>query len=101
MTSAAAYARLTAIPGVGAWTAAEVAQRALGDADAISVGAYHLAASVGWTFVGRAIDDAEMLTVLEPFRPFRYRVVRLLQLTGRLTKPRFGPRATRDTSHLR
>ena len=101
MSCAAAQARLMAIPGVGAWTAAEVAQRALGDADAVSVGDYHLAASIGWTFVGRPVDDAEMLTILEEFRPFRYRVVRLLQLTGRLTKPRFGPRATRDTSNLR
>ena len=33
-----AYARLTALPGLGPWTAAEVAVRALGDADAVSVG---------------------------------------------------------------
>src|SRR5438874_1169527 len=33
-----AATRLRAIPGVGPWTAAEVALRALGDADAVSVG---------------------------------------------------------------
>ena len=37
-----AYARLTALPGIGPWTAAEVAVRALGDLDAVSVGDFHL-----------------------------------------------------------
>ncbi|MEP6799561.1 MAG: DNA-3-methyladenine glycosylase 2 family protein, partial [Lapillicoccus sp.] len=37
-----ARARLRAVPGVGVWTAAEVAQRALGDADAVSFGDYHV-----------------------------------------------------------
>ena len=37
-----AYARLMAVPGIGPWTAAEVAVRALGDEDAVSVGDFHL-----------------------------------------------------------
>ena len=44
-----ARAALTSLPGVGVWTAAETAQRAFGDADALSVGDYHLAKVVGWT----------------------------------------------------
>ena len=88
-----ALARLRVVPGVGEWTAAEVAQRAMGDADAISVGDYHLAAFVGWALVGRPVDDAELVTLLEPWRPHRQRVVRLLGLAG-ATKPRFGPRMT-------
>ena len=48
---------LTSLPGVGVWTAAETAQRAMGDADALSVGDYHLAKVVGWTLLGRPIDD--------------------------------------------
>ena len=40
---------LMSLPGVGEWTAAEIAQRAFGDADALSVGDYHLAKMVGWT----------------------------------------------------
>lgn len=88
-----ALGRLRVVPGIGEWTAAEVAQRALGDADAISVGDFHLAAFVGWALVGRPIDDAEMVALLEPWRPHRQRVVRLLGLSG-ATKPRFGPRLT-------
>jgi 3-methyladenine DNA glycosylase/8-oxoguanine DNA glycosylase len=96
---AAAYARLLAIPGVGAWTAAEVAQRAWGDADAVSVGDYHLASMVGWTLLGRPIDDDEMLEVLARWRPHRYRLIRLLDLSGAWVQPRFGPRAPRATAY--
>lgn len=93
-----AQRRLMSVPGVGIWTAAEVAQRALGDADALSVGDYHLAAMVGWSLLGRPIDDAEMVTYLEPNRPHRYRTVRLLMVSGQAVKPRFGPR-TRVQDH--
>ena len=92
MSPAEAVRRLQLVPGVGLWTAAEVAQRAFGDADAVSVGDYHLAASVGWALVGRRVDDAEMLELLEPWRPHRYRVIRLLELAGLARAPRRGPR---------
>ena len=85
--------RLTAVPGIGAWTVAEVAQRALGDSDALSVGDYHLSQYVGWALVGRPLDDAGMVELLEPWRPHRFRVVRLLECSG-YAKPRFGPRLT-------
>src|SRR4029079_281588 len=39
---------LTSLPGVGVWTAAETAQRAFGDADALSVGDYQLGQGGGW-----------------------------------------------------
>lgn len=84
--------RLRAVPGVGIWTAAEVAQRALGDGDSISVGDYHLSDQIGWTFLGRPVDDDEMVELLEPFRPHRGRVVRLLGASRMLVKPRRGPR---------
>ncbi len=87
----AALARLRVIPGVGEWTAAEVAQRAFGDGDTLSVGDYHLAAFVGWALVGHPLDDTGMLDVLAPYRPHRYRLVRLLEVSG-FAKPRFGPR---------
>lgn len=96
----AAIRRLTAVPGVGVWTAAEVAQRALGDADALSVGDYHLAAMIGWTFLGHPIDDDEMVEYLAPLRPHRYRAVQLLMVSGCAVKPRFGPR-TAITDHRR
>jgi 3-methyladenine DNA glycosylase/8-oxoguanine DNA glycosylase len=81
------------VPGIGAWTVAEVAQRALGDADALSVGDYHLSAFVGWALAGRPLDDDGMVELLERWRPHRYRVVRLLECSG-FRKPRFGPRLT-------
>lgn len=88
-----ALLRLKAVSGVGDWTAAEVAQRAMGSADAISVGDFHVAAFVGWALLGRPIDDEQMVELLEPWRGHRQRVVRLLELSG-AQKPRFGPRLT-------
>ncbi len=90
--------RLRSLPGIGVWTVAETAQRAFGDADALSIGDYHLAAVVGWSLLGRPIDDAEMVEYLEPLRPHRYRAVRLLALSGQAHKPKFGPR-TPITDH--
>jgi 3-methyladenine DNA glycosylase/8-oxoguanine DNA glycosylase len=93
MAPAEAARRLGAVPGIGAWTVAEVAQRALGDTDAVSVGDYHLSAFVGWALIGRPVDDDGMVELLEQWRPHRYRVVRLLECSG-FAKPRFGPRLT-------
>lgn len=83
---------LTALPGVGVWTAAEATQRALGDADALSIGDYHLAAVIGWTLIGEPLDDAGMVELMEPMRPHRYRIVRLLEASGLAFKPRRGAR---------
>src|SRR5690606_10575320 len=63
--------RLRSLPGVGEWTSAEVRQRALGDADAVSFGDYHVAKEVGWALFGHDITDDEMRAVLEPYRPQR------------------------------
>ncbi|HVM04714.1 MAG TPA: hypothetical protein VM242_06045 [Acidimicrobiales bacterium] len=90
---AAARRRLCALPGVGPWTAAEVALVALGDRDAVPVGDYHLPHQVAWALAGEARgDDARMLELLEPFAGHRGRVVRLVVAAG-VTAPRFGPRA--------
>lgn len=86
-----ALRRLRAVPGIGPWTAAETAQRALGDADAVSVGDFHLPAFVGWVLAGHRTDDDGMLELLEPLRGHRYRATRLIELSG-LRHPRFGPR---------
>jgi endonuclease III len=87
-----AYRRLQAFPGVGPWTAAKVAMVALGDADAVPVGDYHLPHSVGYVFDGtpRSTDD-RMLELLEPYRGHRARVIRLIVEAG-IAAPRFGPR---------
>ncbi len=93
MAPEAANARLSAVRGIGPWTVAEVAARALGDTDALSVGDYHLSQFVGWALVGQPLDDEGMVALLERWRPHRYRVVRLLELSG-VGKPRFGPKLT-------
>lgn len=89
------YRGLTSIPGVGAWTAAEVGHRALGDADAVSVGDYHLGSLAGWGLAGREMTEEEALSHLERWRPHRYRVMRLLELTPQAWPPRRGPRMAR------
>jgi len=89
---AAALARLQVVPGVGIWTAAETAQRALGHPDAVSVGDYHLKNHVVHLFTGRARGtDEEMVELLAPWAGQRQRVMRLVELAG-IGAPRFGPR---------
>jgi 3-methyladenine DNA glycosylase/8-oxoguanine DNA glycosylase len=84
--------RLTALPGIGPWTAAEVAMVALGDADAVSVGDYHLPNQVAWALAGEPRgDDARMLELLAPWPGHRGRVLRLLG-AGAGGAPRYGPR---------
>ncbi len=87
----AARRRLVSIPGVGVWTAAETAHRALGDPDAVSFGDYHVAANIGWALIGRPVDDDGLVELLRPYAGQRYRVQRLLELSGAL-RPRRGPR---------
>jgi 3-methyladenine DNA glycosylase/8-oxoguanine DNA glycosylase len=84
--------RLCALPGLGPWSAAKVALAALGDADAVAVGDYHLPHLVSWALAGEPRgDDARMLELLEPCRGHRGRVTRLL-VAGGLQAPRYGPR---------
>jgi 3-methyladenine DNA glycosylase/8-oxoguanine DNA glycosylase len=92
----AVYRGLQSIPGVGVWTAAETGSRALGDADAVPFGDYHLGHLVGIGLLGRRLnDDDEIAEALEPYRPQRYRAVRLLELSPLVRLERRGPRASR------
>ena len=89
---AKAAAALRQISGIGAWTAAEVTLRALGDPDAVSAGDFHLKNLVAFALAGEPRgSDERMLALLEPWRGHRARVVRLLELSG-LGAPRYGPR---------
>ncbi|MEU4567655.1 DNA-3-methyladenine glycosylase 2 family protein [Micromonospora sp. NPDC023956] len=84
--------RLTAIPGIGPWSVAEVVRIAYGDPDAVSVGDYHVPNTVSWALAGEARgDDARMLALLEPFRGHRGRVC-LLLAAGGVHAPRHGPK---------
>jgi 3-methyladenine DNA glycosylase/8-oxoguanine DNA glycosylase len=85
--------RLRHIRGVGPWTAAHVMHLASGDADAVPVGDWHLPGHVGHALAGEArADDERMLELLEPFRPHRGRVWRLI-MCGTRSPPRRAPRA--------
>ena len=76
--------RLQAIPGIGPWTVGRgrPASR-YGDADAVSVGDFHLKHLVAWALAGepRGTDD-RMLELLEPFAGHRGRVCLLIETSG-------------------
>jgi 3-methyladenine DNA glycosylase/8-oxoguanine DNA glycosylase len=92
MSKEAAYDRLTALPGVGPWTATFVMGTALGDADAVPVGDYHIPNTVAWALAGEPRgDDRRMLELLEPYQGHRGRVIRLLKAGG-IHAPRYGPK---------
>lgn len=83
---------LRSLPGIGPWTAAEVRHRAHGDPDAVSVGDAHLAGQVVYALTGETDgDDDRMLELLAPDAGHRYRVVRMVELSG-VVRPRRGPR---------
>jgi 3-methyladenine DNA glycosylase/8-oxoguanine DNA glycosylase len=92
LSMADAHRRLQALPGVGPWTSAEVAIVALGDADAVSVGDFHLPHLVSYALTGeRRGTDERMLELLSPWPGHRGRVLRLLTRSGRYPDRR-GPR---------
>ena len=87
---------LQSFPGVGAWTSAEVRQRAHGDPDAWSIGDFHVGRDISYALTGEALDDDACTEILEPYRGHRFRVQALLAMTG-LRHPRRGPRMTLPT----
>jgi 3-methyladenine DNA glycosylase/8-oxoguanine DNA glycosylase len=100
VTSKEAETVLVAIPGVGPWTVSKTLSRSHGDADQVDVGDFHLKHMVVYHLTGRPRgSDEEMLELLEPFRPHRGRVARLIHTLGH--EPKFGPRATpRDITRM-
>lgn len=97
----AGRARLRALPGIGPWTVAEVERLALGDADAVRPGDFHLPHTVAWVLAGeRRADDARMMELLEPYRGHRARAALLIELSGN-HPPRRAPRMpVRDIAKL-
>ncbi len=88
----AARDRIGTLPGIGPWSVAEVARLSLGDADAVSVGDFHLPNIVAWALARepRGTDD-RMLELLERYRPHRGRVQLLIE-AAEIRPPAFGPR---------
>jgi 3-methyladenine DNA glycosylase/8-oxoguanine DNA glycosylase len=91
LAPAEASRRLRTVPGIGPWTAAWVQATVFGDPDAVLVGDYHLPREVCWTLTRRDGDDADMVTLLEPFRGHRWRAIQLIRNAG-VRRPRRGPR---------
>ncbi|MEM6798351.1 MAG: hypothetical protein AAF589_02450 [Planctomycetota bacterium] len=88
-------------PGVGPWTVGYLRGAGLGDADAVVPGDYGHPHHVASFFTGaQRSDDAEMLRLLEPYRPHRFRVLMLL-IRGFPPPPRRGPRRASLRSRLR
>jgi 3-methyladenine DNA glycosylase/8-oxoguanine DNA glycosylase len=91
---------MESIPGIGEWTSAKTVMVTHGDADVVPVGDFHIKHMAAWHLAGRPRGtDEEMLELLDPYRPHRGRVVRLLHLLG--PEPAFGPKMPiRDFSEI-
>ena len=92
---------LTALPGIGPWTAAEAVRLAFGDPDAVSVGDFHAPRLICRSLGGEPDgDDERMLELLEPYRGQRARVVLLLERGGRFPPRRAPRRAAREIASI-
>lgn len=99
MTAADAVTRLTALPGLGMWTATATLAVSLGDPDTVIVGDYGMPTLANYFFTGDARrlppepdGDRIMLEHLAPWTGHRHRVMRLLMASG-VSVPRRAPRA--------
>lgn len=92
---------LESLPGIGPWTSTSAVQQALGAADTVIVGDYHLPHIVAYALAGepRATDE-RMLELLEPFRGHRARAVRLLALSGHRAPRRAPKRRLRSIASI-
>lgn len=99
-TPAKASGYLQSLTGIGQWTAATTLAVSHGDPDQVPVGDFHVKHIVVYHLTGRPRgSDEEMLELLEPFRPHRGRVIRLLHSLGH--EPKFGPRSRpRDITRM-
>ncbi len=87
--------RLRALRGVGPWTSSFLAALTWGEADTVILGDAGIPSAVAWLLAGeRRADDARLVDLLEPFRPHRFRVIRLV-LAERPRAPRRRPLAPR------
>jgi 3-methyladenine DNA glycosylase/8-oxoguanine DNA glycosylase len=99
MNAADARTRLSALPGLGLWTATSVITATHGDPDTVVLRDYGLPTMVNYAFTGEARrlradegGDEVMCGHLAPWSGHRQRIVRLLFTVG-VGPPRRGPRA--------
>lgn len=73
-----ALQKLQTIKGIGPWTASCLSAFTFGNPDTVIVGDSGIPSLIASTLAGeRRADDARMQELLEPYRPHRYRVLRL------------------------
>lgn len=78
--------------GIGQWTVGYLRGAGMGDADAVVLGDYGHPHHVAYFFTGEERgDDEQMVRLLEPYRPHRFRTL-LLLIQGAKAPPRRGPR---------
>ncbi len=91
-----ALTALRTVRGIGPWTASCVAAQTWGERDTVIVGDDGIPSTIAWLLAREPrADDIRMLELLEPYRPHRYRVLRLAIASG-VRPPRRHPRARRD-----
>lgn len=75
--------RLQTVRGLGPWTLGWLGAQTWGDADSVMTGDSGLPSLVTWFFEQEHWGtDARMLELLEPFRPHRYRIIKLIYGSG-------------------
>lgn len=93
-----AIRRLTAIQGIGQWSASYVRRVALGDPDAVIVGDLNLPQVVSWVLAREPHgSDTRMLELLDPFQGERGRTMLLIEASG-IRPPPAGPGPARSGS---
>lgn len=99
MTPVDARVRLSALPGLGQWTATSVITATHGDPDTVVLRDYGLPTMVNYAFTGDARrlsadegGDEIMCRHLAPWTGHRQRIIRLLYTAG-ISVPRRGPRS--------
>lgn len=99
MPPAEALARLSALPGLGVWTATATMLASHGDPDTVVMRDYGMPTLVNFAFTGdgRRLDpdrggDEVMCAHLAPWSGHRQRIVRLVMDAG-VSPPRRGPRS--------
>ncbi|MEM9035897.1 MAG: hypothetical protein AAGD18_14975 [Actinomycetota bacterium] len=87
--------KLATIRGVGPWTLGCLATQTWGEADEVILGDDGIPSIISWLLAReRRGDDERMVELLEPYRPHRYRVLRLAMAAG-VRPPRRSPRGHR------
>lgn len=99
MSAPDAVRRLSALPGLGLWTATATVLASHGDPDTLVLRDYGMPTLVNYAFTGETRrlppdegGDEIMCAHLEPWRGHRQRIVRLLFAAG-VSAPRRGPKA--------